>query len=76
MGKTGKEIHFSTKNQRGISIYPKMFISLMEEIFNRMKKNYKLSINGSKLYNLHFADNFALITESHRMLQDICNFSK
>ena len=33
-------------------LHAKLFISLMDEISFRMKKNYGLNINGSKLFNL------------------------
>ena len=34
----------------------------IEEIFHKMKNDYEININGSKLFNLRFADNIALTT--------------
>ncbi|KAJ4440151.1 hypothetical protein ANN_08289 [Periplaneta americana] len=68
--------------RQGDPISPKLFTSVLEDIFRKLNwnRNCGININGSRLNNLRFADDVVLFAKSPRelqsMLQDLCNASR
>ena len=80
MDRTGKEFELTRGVRQGDPSSPKLFTAVLEEIFRRMKLKYGISIDGKKLFNLRFADDIVLISESHKeltnILQELYTYSK
>ena len=66
---------FATRRgvRQGDPISPKLFTSLLEEVFRGLKWSKKagISINGRKLTNLRFADDIVIFATSHKQLQEM-----
>ena len=68
--------------RQGDPISPKLFSSLLEDIFRNLSRKRKHGIkpDGHRLTNLRFADDVVLFARNHEelqeMLQDLSNCSK
>ncbi|KAK0397691.1 hypothetical protein QR680_002221 [Steinernema hermaphroditum] len=64
------------KIQRGVrqgdTISPKLFTAMLEEVFRELDwQDFGININGTKLSNLRFADDIALIANTEEELQQM-----
>ena len=64
MDKAGEKFNLLQGVKQKDPISQQLFILVMEEIIYKMKDNYGVNINGRKLFNLCFADDITLETET------------
>ena len=71
LDKKGEEFSLQRGVRQGDPISPKLFTAVLEEIFRKMKQKYGVNIDGKKLFNLRFADDIVLLSESHGELNKV-----
>lgn len=65
-------IHLKKGVRQGDTISPKLFIAVLEEVFNEINWNGKgIIINDERLNHLRFADDIVLISNSTKELNDM-----
>ena len=72
LNKESETIRIKRGVRQGDTISPKLFTATLESIFRRLNwENKGVNIDGEFLYNLHFADDIFLSTETQQELQQM-----
>ncbi|KAJ4435084.1 hypothetical protein ANN_23659 [Periplaneta americana] len=69
LDKERKEFRLERGVRQGDPMSPKMFNSLLEEVFRKRKLNEGITIDGKKLSNIRFADDIVLLATSAKKLE-------
>ena len=65
----GDEFKIERGVRQGDPISPKLFTSLLEDIFQELdwESKYGIKLNGFRLTNLRFADDVVLFAKTHKI---------
>lgn len=68
-GETGSCFTTSRGTSKGLPISPTVFITQLERVLDRIKKEVGVRVSGTKINNLRFADDILLRDENQLRLE-------